>query len=297
MTGGNGYLHLLTFEHAPQRVVSLVPSMTQSLFDLGLGDRLVGVTDYCQPPHPVSERLARIGGPRSPDVDAIRSLKPDLVIANKEENSRESVEAMESAGMKVWLTFPRSVDEAMQVLWALVRLFRVPQAAPIIKTLEVTLEWTARAAASRKPVRVFCPIWRGEAAGGVIWWMTFNRHTYAHSVLETLGGDNVFADRERRYPLEADLGEGEPEEPGSRDTRYPHVTIEEIRQAAPEVILLPSEPYAFESKDGEDLKRLLKDTPAVREGRLHLIDGSLITWHGTRLARALQELPRVLEGP
>lgn len=296
MSNGNGHSTILTFTRPPERVVSLVPSMTESLFDLGAGRYLVGVTDYCRPPEPDVARLARVGGTRTADPEAILKLAPDLVMANQEENSRRTVEALEARGVPVWVTFPRSVAEALDVLWVLVRLFDVAASGVRLRTLEVALDWERQAALQRQPLRVFCPIWQGETAGER-WWMTFSRGTYAHDVLAHCGGENVFADRPRRYPLQADLGRAPAEDPGERDTRYPHVTSEEVRQAAPEVVLLPDEPWAFSEADTAQLVELLADTPAVRAGRVHAVDGSLITWHGTRLARALAELPAFLAAP
>lgn len=295
MSGGNGYTAILTFSGPPQRVVSLVPSMTESLFDLGAGQYIVGVTDFCRPPAECESRLRRVGGTRSPDLGAILSLKPDLVIANKEENSRGAVERLEAAGLKVWVTFPRSIDELLSLLWALVRLFHVPASGSRIRHLEVTLEWERRASAQRRPVRVFAPIWQGETDGGQTWWMTFNRETYAHDVLVHCGGENVFADRPRRYPLQADLGLAPPEDPGERDTRYPRVTAAEVIRASPELILLPDEPYAFGEAEAAVIRDRLAETPAVRDGRVLCMDGTLLTWHGTRLARALAELPAILQ--
>jgi ABC-type Fe3+-hydroxamate transport system substrate-binding protein len=218
-----------------------------------------------------------------------------LVLANQEENSREAVEEMEAMGLKVWVTFPRSVAGALEVLWALVELFRADAKAVLtVRTLETTLEWTAKAALGRTPTKVFCPIWQGQTDEHGPWWMTFNQETYAHDLLACCGGLNVFFSRQRRYPLEADLGMSQPESPGGRDTRYPRVLPREVSAAGPEVILLPSEPYAFEQSSVGQIEDLLADTPAVRGGRVHLVDGSLITWHGTRLARALSEIPRYL---
>jgi ABC-type Fe3+-hydroxamate transport system substrate-binding protein len=294
MSGGNGFTSILTFSQPPARVVSLVPSVTESLFDLGAGSHLVGVTDFCRPPEGEAGRLTRVGGTKSPNVQAILRLRPDLVVANQEENSREAIERLEAAGLKVWVTFPRSVDEALAILWALVRLFDVARAAPKIRTLEVTLAWEARASAQGAPVRVFAPIWQGDDPQAGRWWMTFNAETYAHDVLHRCGGENVFADRVRRYPLAADLGRMEAETPGDRDVRYPRVLPQEVIASAPDVILLPDEPFPFSEAEEADLRRLLADTPAVRQGRVIRIDGSLLTWHGTRLARALAELPACL---
>ena len=294
LSQGNGRTTLLTFTQPPERVVSLVPSVTESLFELDLGDRLLGVTDFCLPPPGAAERLTRVGGTRNPNTEAVIGLQPDLVIANMEENSKAAVEALEGAGLKVWVTFPRTVQQALEVLWTLIGLFRVKEPAAKIKALEISLEWTERAVQEQRPVRLFCPIWIGEREPPGTWLMTFNQDTYAHDLLARCGGENVFADRVRRYPLEADLGLAEAEDPGERDTRYPRVTLEEIRQGAPEVILFPSEPYQFDQAQVQSLAEQLAETPAVQSGRIHPIDGSLITWHGTRLGRALAELPGLL---
>ncbi len=294
MSGGNGHLGILTFTTPPRRIVSLVPSVTASLYDLASGDRVVGVTDFCRPPETTA--VARVGGTRAPDIEAIASLTPDLVIANQEENSRETVAALEARGLRVWVTFPRTVAESLAILWALIRVLGTPEQGVRIRTLEATLEWTQRAAQSVPPVRVFCPIWQGTTVNGLSWWMTFNQQTYASDVLVSCGGLNVFAERERRFPLSADLGQGPPEEAQGRDTRYPRVTAAEIAAAQPELILLPDEPMAFTSEAEAALRADLAATPAVRSDRVLRVDGRLLTWHGTTLAQALALLPSLLAG-
>ncbi len=282
---------MLPISFPPQRVVSLVPSLTESLFDLGFGDTVVGITDYCLYPAEAVRDLPRLGGTKNPRVADILALKPDLVLANQEENSPKTVAALREAGLSVWVTFPRTVAEAMDVLWALSRLYKRGSAVAKLQTLERVLDVVEETAAMQPLVSFFCPIWQERTTDGRLWWMTFNRETYSHDLLTLLGGYNVFSDRQRRYPLEADLGTMEPQPAPGRDTRYPRITPEEVRAAQPEMILLPSEPYAFGLLDRDQLMALLPDVPAVRNGRVHLVDGSLITWHGTRLGRALQALP------
>ncbi|OGO72003.1 MAG: hypothetical protein A2Z37_11565 [Chloroflexi bacterium RBG_19FT_COMBO_62_14] len=294
-TGGNGRRTVHSFTTAPRRVVSLVPSMTGSVFDLGLGDHLVGVTDYCLPPEDALGRLARVGGTRSPDISKVIDLKPDLVLANQEENSRQAVEKLEAEGVRVWVTFPKRVDEAIEILWTLSALFRRPSAGAIIRALEASLDWTERAAQAVPRQRVFCPIWQDEHDDLGLWWMTFNDQTYAHDLLARLGADNVFASRVRRYPLAADLGQGDEQTPAERDTRYPRVRLEEVLAAKPEIILLPTEPFPFTEREVERVRTVLGSTPAVLNNRVYLVDGSLITWHGTRLGMALRELPGLLQ--
>jgi ABC-type Fe3+-hydroxamate transport system substrate-binding protein len=301
---GNGHKRTLVFERPPQRVVSLVPSVTESLFDLGFGASVVGITDYCTQPAAGVQGLKRVGGPRTPRLDEILALQPELVLANQEENTQADVEALEAAGLSVWVTFPRSVHGALEVLWSLVGLYQSTQAATRLQTLELSLEWNEAALEGQPPRRCFCPIWHERLAlaegGDLPWWMTFNQATYAGDLLRMLGAQNIFAERKRRYPLATDLGLPEGAAPAAletgQDTRYPRVTLDEIRAADPEVILLPSEPFGFDAAHQAALQRWLPETSAVRQGRVYLVDGSLITWHGTRLAHALQQLPALLAG-
>lgn len=298
MSDGNGHHDiLLIFDHPPRRVVSLVPSLTESMFELGLGFALVGITDYCAYPAEALVHLPRLGGTKNPRLEDILALQPDLVLANQEENTPQVVEALRQAGIPVWVTFPRTVDEAMQVLWELVRIYPSQGAVVRLRVLNLTLDWAREALEAMQPVRYFCPIWHEQTQAGQAWWMTFNRQTYAHDLLRLCGGENVFGDRERRYPLEADLGGELAQASGGRDTRYPRVTLEEIIAADPQVILLPSEPYPFGEDHCQALAELLGQTQAARDGAIYLVDGSLITWHGTRLARGLRELGAYFQQP
>jgi ABC-type Fe3+-hydroxamate transport system substrate-binding protein len=162
-----------------------------------------------------------------------------------------------------------------------------------VRVIESSYDWVSSISELREeeqPCKVFVPIWKDPM-------MTFNKETYIHDLLRVCGGQNIFADRERQYPLDADLGEHEPLSPNSnriegRDTRYPRVTREEIEKHQPDVILLPSEPYAFTENDISMFAEL--DVPATKHNRIHLIDGSLLTWHGTRVAYALNEIPQLM---
>lgn len=288
---GNGYQKVLEITEPPSRVVSLVPSLTESLFDLGLGSAIVGITDYCIHPRDRVIDIQRIGGPKNPRADDIIALKPDLVLANWEENTSQVVEALKTASVAVWVTFPKTIRESIDILWILAGIFHSRTAAIKLETLELALDWAKTSAVESRPLRYFCPIWFSITEEGQPWWMTFNRDTYCHDVLSVAGGENIFSSRERKYPLSADLGFMEPEPVADRDTRYPRITQTEVVSGEPEIILLPSEPFQFNESHRVDLLSLLEETPAVQKKSVHLVDGSLITWHGTRLARALQELP------
>jgi ABC-type Fe3+-hydroxamate transport system substrate-binding protein len=267
---------------APKRVVCLVPSITESLFDLGLGAAVVGITEFCIHPAYELTLLPRVGGTKNPRVEEIIDLQPDIVFANQEENTPAAVNALKDAGLRVVVNFPQTVEQAVGDLREIAAMFGSEAAER--KVAALGLQVSAARAAERKPVRVFCPIWKAETGGGVRWWMTINRKTFTHDLLALCGLQSVFADRERRYPLDADLGLGDAEDAGERDTRYPRVTENEIATARQELILLPSEPYAFTEREATEMRALFPGAKA------RLIDGSLVTWPGTRIGKAIEAL-------
>ncbi len=258
----------VTVPDPPRRVVSLIPSVTEICFALGAGDRIVGITRFCtEPPAGVAGKV-RVGGEKNPDLDLIRSLQPDLVIANVEENRKADVEALAGSGIPVYIIFPRTVGEGAGLLRDLGGLLGEPTAGDALAArVEAALEEVAGLRAGRRPVRVFCPIWKNP-------WMACNRDTYVHDVLLTCGGENITAEKPERYP---------------------RVTLEEVAAAAPEVILLPDEPFRFGPKH-TPLFQAFPAMPAVRAGRVYCIDGKWISWYGPRMAEALPALTRVILG-
>lgn len=285
----------MTFIRPPQRVVSLVPSLTESMFDLGFGESVVGITDYCIHPGDKLHDLTRIGGVKTPRIEDIFALQPDLVLANKEENTPKVIHSLQEAGIYVWLTFPTTIRESVDILWVLTGIYQSKMAALRLEILEHSLDWATSAGRERQyDIRYFCPIWQDVTTDGIPWWMTFNRNTYTHDLLEKLGGINIFSNRDRQYPIEADLGKAQPYDLNERDTRYPRVSIDEVRAANPELILLPDEPYKFGEEHQKAFYEWFYDCAAARQGKIILVDGSLITWYGTRLARALEVLPSIL---
>ena len=274
----------------PQRIVSLVPSITEILFDFGYGEQVAALTDYCTEPAAGVAGKTTIGGTKNPDVTAIIDLQPQLVLAVAEENRRVDVDRLAGAGLPVYVFEPRTVRDGIDLLWRVADLLGCrPQVAERIAAIEHDLADTEAVAAAQPPVRVFCPIWKDP-------YMTVNHDTYIHAMLEACGGDNVFADRRRRFPLAADLGrqpEADDRRHEARDRRYPRVTLEEMASHSPEVILLPDEPYPFSEVDLDDFAAF-KEIPAVRDGRVHLIDGKVVSWYGPRIGRSLRALSRLL---
>jgi len=279
----------IEFASVPERVVSLVPSLTESMFDLGMGQWLVGITDYCVHPAPNVKHLPRVGGTKTALLERILQLNPDFVLASQEENPHRLIEDLHESGITVWITFPKSVRDCLSDLWLLARIFHNEVAVKKLQVLERSVEWAQLSREDYQPVRYFCPLWQETTHKNQLYWITFNKYTYIHDVLSLLGGENIFAERTRTNSIPADLGLVL-DEARYFDDRYPCVTPVEVRNLEPEVIILPSEPYPFAESDRTRVCELLNNVPAGQNGRVYLVEGSLITWPGTRLAKALDQL-------
>ncbi|MEU0564283.1 helical backbone metal receptor [Nonomuraea sp. NPDC005983] len=198
------------------RIVSLVPSLTESVAAT-LPDALVGATDWCS--HPADLDVTRVKGTKNPDLDTIRRLKPDVVLANAEENRASDIEALRQAGLAVWVTRIETLDEAFL---SLDRMFRHACRAG-------RPEWLDRAREAwgePPPVRrtAIVPIWRRP-------WMVVGRDTFTGDVLRRLGVANLYADHPERYPK---------------------IPLDQLVRKNPDLVVLPDEPYAFGEDDGPE---------------------------------------------
>src|SRR5262245_26623485 len=247
----------------PQRIVSLVPSLTETLCHLGLADALVGITAYCREPADVVRTKRRIGGEKDPDLDVIRALAPDLVVTNVEENVRAHVETLRAAGIAVWVTYPRTVRDGIAMIRELGRVTATEARADALgDELDRLYESVTTRLAAVAPARVFYPIWPGPNRTG-------NADKYIHDMLRVCGAVNVFGDHAERYPT---------------------VSLEEMAARQPDVIVLPDEPFRFRKAHVADFDAY-PTVPAVRGRRIHLVDGKPFSWHGPRIREALQTLP------
>lgn len=231
------------------RVVSLVPSLTEAVARSAPG-ALVGATDWCT--HPPGLDVARVGGTKNPATDRILSLAPDLVIANEEENRAPDLVALRAAGAEILVTEIRDVPQAFR------ELARVLDACGVTARPrwldEAERIWSSLPEPGTRRTAVV-PIWRRP-------WMVLGRDTFAGDVLARLGVDHVHA---------------------THPDRYPRVPLEELRASAPDVVVLPDEPYRFTADDGPEA---FPGLPCA------LVSGRHLTWYGPSLAEA----PRVLDG-
>jgi ABC-type Fe3+-hydroxamate transport system substrate-binding protein len=251
----------------PERIVSLVPSLSEALFAFGVGERVAGVTRFCVEPREGVAGKVKVGGTKTLDVDAVEALWPDLIIASAEENRAEDVRRLIDDGWPVFVTLPTSVRGAIDLLRQLAALTDSAEAArPIIEEAEEALAIVRAANAGREPLRVFCPIWRNP-------YMTIGPDTYMYDVIAVCGGRNVF---------------------GGREERYPQVELAEMAALDPEVILLPSEPYRFRRRHMADFEPF-PELAAVRRRNVLLVDGRMLSWYGPRIGRSLRDLSALLE--
>jgi ABC-type hemin transport system substrate-binding protein len=241
--------------------VSLVPSLTEALFALGVGDNVVGRTRYCtQPPRKVG-KVPKVGGTKKIDVRRVLELEPDLVVAVREENCREGVEKLAEAGVPIFLGAPETVDGAVLMLRELAARVEAPLTENVLGPIERVVKKLERRLGS--PRKVFVPIWKNP-------YMGTGSDTYVHDVLKVSGGGNVCGGM----------------------ARYPVLALQEIEALQPEIILLPDEPYPFSAEDLPEFYAL--DIPAAREDRIHLVDGKLLTWYGPRMASSLIQISALL---
>ena len=258
----------------PRQVVSLVPSDTYTLFALGCGERVVGRTTYCDLPAEAAA-IATVGGTKDVDVDAVLALAPDLVIANQEENSRPPLERL-AERVPMLVSMPRRVPDAVAHVARLARALDVARAPAVVDLIRRGYELCA---APSPPPRAtaFVPIWMDPL-------MTFNADTFGADVLAAVGIGNAFDERQRLYPLAADLGKAAAADPRGRDQRYPRVSIDEVAARAPALVVLPDEPHAFSPADRAAL------VAAVPGARQVDVSGRDLFWYG---AWTIEALPRL----
>lgn len=235
----------------PQRIVSLVPSLTETICDFGVGGRLVGVSRFCSLPEEPLLFVPRVGGTKNPDLERIAELEPDLVLLNGEENRDEDHEWL-SERFPTLHTTPRGVADVVAVLRDLGERLNLAEEAESM-TLRIQAESMRGEveAVGLERVRVFYPIWRDP-------WISVNRDTYVHDLLTQAGAINVCASRESRYPV---------------------LTEEHFALLEPDLVLLPSEPFAFTRVHRREL---VERATFGRGVPVLLVDGKNFCWHGSR---------------
>ena len=237
----------VTVPRAPKRIVSLVPSQTELLFDLGAGHRVVGVTRYCVHPKRRVARIKKIGGTKRFDFPSIVALRPDLIIGNKEENYQEGIEKLR-VSYPVWMSDIETLDAALNMIEQIGVITNCADRARVLVD-RVRSEWDALPGIGA--LRIAYLIWKKP-------YMAVGGGTFIDDVLSKLGLKNHFA----------------------QAPRYPETSIEELAAAKLDVLMLSSEPYPFADENVMQLAEQLPGTVVV------LVQGEMFSWYGSRLRRS-----------
>lgn len=230
--------------HAPQRIISLVPSLTELLYTLQLEKEVTGITRFCVHPTHWRGEKNNIGGTKQVHIDKVKALLPDLVIASKEENIKEQVEAI-AAFAPVWVSDITNLPQALEAITA---LGEICHRHALAQSLSAAIATGFTQLPATQPVQAAYLIWQEP-------YMTVGGDTFINNMMQYCGLQNVFA----------------------HSTRYPAITIDELRQSPARVILLSSEPYPFAEKHQLALQQQLPDK------LIRLVNGEMFSWYGSRL--------------
>ncbi len=246
---------VVTFNYPPKRIISLVPSQTELLFELGLNDEIVGITKFCLHPAVQFKVKTKIGGTKKLDIELIRSLKPDLIIGNKEENTKKDIELLKEE-FPVWMSDVSTLEDAMVTITQIAELVdRQPEAAYLNFLIEAGFaDLQTLALQQGIDKRVAYLIWRKP-------YMLAGKGTFIDDILTKNGLTNVMP-----------------------ESRYPEITLQALAELKPELIFLSSEPYPFSEKHIKEVQ------DAIPEAKIILIDGEMFSWYGSRLVKAVQYL-------
>jgi ABC-type Fe3+-hydroxamate transport system substrate-binding protein len=231
----------------PRRIVSLVPSQTELLYDLGLGEEVVGITKFCIHPETWFRSKTRIGGTKTVHLDKIKALQPDLIIANKEENVKEQVEAL-AAIAPVWMSDIHTLDDSEQMISDIGRLTGKQEKAESINNRIRQGFLNLQQPETAPQTSVLYLIWREP-------WMTVGKDTFIHDILLRMGLHNAWGEQ----------------------SRYPELSLQDIKDHRPDFIFLSSEPYPFKEKHVTELRAVVPGTKII------LVDGEMFSWYGSRL--------------
>lgn len=236
----------ITIPFPPKRIISLVPSQTELLFDLGLDEEIVGITKFCIHPAYRLKSKTKIGGTKKLDLELIRGLRPDLIIGNKEENEREQIEAL-MLEFPVWMSDIKDLDDALEMISDVGSLTgKKEKALEIVAQIKEGFAGLAAENNSRSK-RIVYFIWKNP-------YMAAGNDTFINDILERAGWINTI-----------------------ETSRYPELSAEEIKQASPDWIFLSSEPYPFKEKHLAEFQELV---PAAK---VIIVDGEMFSWYGSRL--------------
>lgn len=245
----------VVFNFPPEKIVSVVPSQTELLFDLGLDEEVAGVTWFCIHPEEAKSKN-RVGGTKNLKLDKIRALKPGLIIANKEENEKEQIEAL-AREFPVWTSDIHNMEQALEMCRELGRITGKQSEADNIAN---RIQQSFLDLPNADGLRVLYLIWKGP-------YMSIGRDTFISYMLNKCGFVNVM----------------------QNESRYPEVCEQQIKDLKPDLVFLSSEPYPFKEKHIAELQQISPASRAI------LVDGEMFSWYGSRLLHAADYLKDLIK--
>ncbi len=237
----------ISISFPPRRIISLVPSQTEFLFDIGLEEQIAGITKFCIHPQEKVRSKIKVGGTKNLNLEKIRSLQPDLIIGNKEENDAQQIKALMDE-FPVWMSDITTLDDAYAMMESIGNITgKEPETGILLTRIKSAIRWWQ---ASENKFSDSCCylIWKDPL-------LTVGHDTFIHHLLGLAGFKNSFSDLER----------------------YPEITEEDLKQRSPQVLLLSSEPFPFSTKHFAEFKIFLPQTKII------LADGEMFSWYGSRL--------------
>jgi ABC-type Fe3+-hydroxamate transport system substrate-binding protein len=238
----------IELKHNPKRIISLVPSQTELLSDLGLDEEVIGITKFCVHPDHWFKTKTRVGGTKQLHLDKIKELQPDLIIANKEENVREQIEEL-LKDFPVWISDVNNLNDALEMIASIGEIInKISRAKEIVNQIKKGLLQTQT---TNYKLQTCYLIWKDP-------YMTIGGDTFINDMLQRCGFQNIFEDQKR----------------------YPQISLEQLQAANCQLLLLSSEPYPFKQKHIDELQPLLPHTKII------LADGEMFSWYGSRLIKA-----------
>jgi len=245
------------------RLVSLCPSLTELVFDLGRGSDLVGITRYCIHPAAKVSSIETVGGTKDPDVLRILELAPDLVLMNDEENRIEDADQLGAGGLRILSSMPRSAPETAAMVREVGQVLgAIEEAERIAGQIEKRTQAAQQEAQGQAQVSFAYFIWKNP-------WMVAGPDTFASALLTQAGGQNFCK---------------------GKDTRYPEIPLSDLSDAEVELVLLCSEPYSFSPSDGDELAR----ETGIPRSSIVLADGEYLSWHGSRTPDGIDHAAQLL---
>ncbi|MGB8374309.1 MAG: helical backbone metal receptor [Salegentibacter sp.] len=234
----------------PERIVSLVPSQTELLVDLGLEENLVGITKFCVHPPELKKIKKIVGGTKEVHFDKIAALNPNIILCNKEENTKEMVKRLEKIA-PVHVSDVVNLEDAFGLMRQYGKLFRKePLAETVVSSIQKKVKTLKQQLQNKQKTRVAYVIWKKPL-------MVAGRNTFINSLLELNNLENVFGEE-----------------------RYPVTSLEDLRNRQPEVVLLSTEPFPFQEKHIKDFSDL--------DVQVEIVDGEYFSWYGSRLLKAME---------